>query len=234
RGGNCELTVPDERVEHNGVVILGYTDLPSRLATTASTLYGNNLVHLIKDMGGAEGWKVDLDDVVVRGSLVTHQGEITWPPPKIENPSPPPPKAVEAPVKAAAAKAPAKKKSGTRSAAVGIVLALAWLGARFGMEGSADPATLGFLQHLTVFALAVFVGWQVIWSVTAALHTPLMSVTNAISGIIIVGGMFQLRSGASAASMGLAVVAVLLAMINVAGGFLVTQRMLKMFRRDAG
>ncbi len=233
RGGNCELTVPGELVEHNGVKIIGYTDLPSRLATTASTLYGNNLVHLLKDMGGAAEWRVDLDDVVVRGCLVTHQGEVTWPPPKLVDPSPPRPKAAAVPAVTKAPAPPARSK-GPLGAIVGAALALAWLGARFGLEGRADPGTALFVEQLTVFSLAVFVGWQVVWSVTAALHTPLMSVTNAISGIIIVGGMLQLRGSMSGVALAIATVAVLLATINIAGGFLVTQRMLKMFRRDAG
>lgn len=245
RGGNCELTVPGERVVHNGVVLLGYTDVTSRLPTTASILYGNNLVHLLSDMGGGAQWRIDLDDAVVRGALVVHDGAITWPPPKVVDPSPqvPAPAPVNGTPAAAAAvaakvaepepqapAAPPKKRS--VASAVGLVLVGLWLYARFAIEAHVGPSTAVFLNHFTVFVLACFVGWQVVWSVSAALHTPLMSVTNAISGIILVGGMLQLRADTPPLAMGLAAVAVLLATINVAGGFWVTQRMLKMFRSE--
>jgi NAD(P) transhydrogenase subunit alpha len=243
RGGNCELTVPGELITtENGVKIIGYTDLTSRLPQTASDLYGNNLCHLLKDMGGAEGWNIDLEDQVVRGTIVLHEGELMWPAPKFEAPAPkkPAPKAevVEAPkpkteLVTAKSKALAKPPAGgSKSAIIGGLLCAAWIGARVGLDGGTSMATAQFLQHLTVFALAVFVGWQVVWNVAAALHTPLMSVTNAISGIIIVGGMVQLSEHASGLSLWMASAAVLLATINIAGGFLVTQRMLKMFRRD--
>lgn len=223
-GGNCELTVPGEKINADGVTIIGYTDFPSRMAPQASQLYGSNLVHLLDDMGGAEKFTINYDDEVVRGSLVVHNGEITWPPPKISAPSP------AAAAKLPAAKASAKieetkqvnrKARSTASAIAGAVLLV--LVARF--------APQSFLSHLTVFMLAIFVGWQVIWNVTPALHTPLMSVTNAISGIIILGGMLQLGIGGGTVMTILSSVAVLLATINIAGGFLVTQRMLKMFRK---
>lgn len=221
-GGNCELTVPGEKIVADGVTIIGYTDLPSRMAPQASQLYGSNLVHLLDDMGGAEKFGINYDDEVVRGALVVHNGQITWPPPKISAPSP-----------AAVAKTPAakieiieakKERSKARSTAWAIVgAALLLLVARF--------APQSFLSHLTVFVLAIFVGWQVIWNVTPALHTPLMSVTNAISGIIILGGMLQLGYGGGTTMTILSSVAVLLATVNIAGGFFVTQRMLKMFRK---
>jgi len=235
-GGNCELCQPDQVVVHNGVTILGLTDLPSRMANVTSQLYGTNLTHLLDDMGRAEGYRVDLEDEVVRGAIVLREGEMLWPPPKREAPPPAPEKAVEpqaaAPAKVAEPTPPAtpEKKSLGPSAVVGIVLALIWLGLRFGYTGDMTPP-MEFLQHLTVFVLACFVGWQVIWSVSAALHTPLMAVTNAISGIIIVGGLLQARGSWDSPSALLGGAAVLLATINIAGGFLVTQRMLKMFRK---
>ena len=244
-GGNCELTKADEVVDHNGVTILGPTDLTSRLATTATQLYAQNLVHLLKDMTDADkgGFFIDLQDEVVRGSIILHEGEMMWPAPKPE-PKAPAPKPAPAP--AAAKEEPRKPSSSESSSAVsppkganpiwamvGLVLAGLWLWARMAKgDAAADPQTVKLLQHTTVFVLAVFVGWQVIWNVTAALHTPLMSVTNAISGIIIVGGLLQgTTNDMSSAFMLLGVLAVLVATINIAGGFLVTQRMLKMFRK---
>lgn len=243
QGGNCELTVPDEAVVRHGVTIIGYTDMASRLATTASHLYGNNLVHLIKDMGGSpEGYAIDLDDVVVRGTLVLQDGALMWPPPAIE-PSPKPaatPKAKPAapkPVDAAPKPAPvtvaeAPPAKSPLASIIGLALVGLWLVLRL-WKGDApgDGATYAFVQHLTVFVLACFIGWQVVWSVTAALHTPLMSVTNAISGIIIVGGMLQARGDPGSLAVILGCLAVLFATINIAGGFLVTHRMLKMFRK---
>ena len=221
-GGNCALTVPQEVVERHGVHIIGYVDLPSRLAPTASLLYGNNLVHLLSDMGGGTAFHIDLDDAVVRSALVAHDGEITWPPPRAEQPPVAPPAPKPAPVTTPVA-VPAEK-SPTLAIALGIVAAVAL----FGLGLVAPPA---FLSHLTIFALACVVGWQVIWNVTPALHTPLMSVTNAISGIIVVGGVLQLLGPTLSASVLLGAAAILLSTINIAGGFLVTQRMLRMFRR---
>ncbi len=223
-GGNCELTVPGEAVQRHGVHILGYTDLPSRLASTASFLYGNNLAHLLSDLGGAEKYKLDLADEVVRGSLVLRDGELLWPPPAPPKPATPPPApAATKPAPAAhGAKAEGKKSStGPIAALIGAIL--------FGYLGMVAPPA--FLSHLTVFALACIVGWQVVWNVTPALHTPLMSVTNAISGIIVIGGMLQVSGPPSSAIVILGAAAILLATINIAGGFLVTQRMLRMFRR---
>lgn len=245
QGGNCELTVPNEAVVKHGVTLIGYTDLASRLATTASHLYGNNLVHLIKDMGGSpDGYKVDLEDVVVRGTLVLQDGALMWPPPAIE----PSPKPVAAAPKAAPVVSTPKAKSKAKAktpatveapakkspwgSIIGLGLVALWLVLRFWKGDTApDVSTAAFVQHLTVFVLACFIGWQVVWSVTAALHTPLMSVTNAISGIIIVGGMLQARGDSGSLAVILGCVAVLFATINIAGGFLVTHRMLKMFRK---
>jgi NAD(P) transhydrogenase subunit alpha len=223
-GGNCALTVPGQVVEQYGVHILGYTDLPSRLAPTASVLYGNNITHLLADLGGASHFHLDLADEVVRGALVLRDGELLWPPP----PRPPaalPAEPKFAPKLPAAAKAAAAEKKSSVAGPIGAVVAAAAL---VGLGMVAPPA---FLSHLTVFALACIVGWQVVWNVTPALHTPLMSVTNAISGIIVIGGMLQVSGPPSSAAVMLGAAAILLATINIAGGFLVTQRMLRMFRR---
>ena len=223
-GGNCALTRPGEVVNHRGVTVIGYMDLPSRLAPMASQLYGSNITHLLADMGGAKGWKVDLDDAVVRASIILRSGELLWPAPKPASP-PLPAKLAPAlqPVPTAAHGHAAPKRAGAT------ILALA-IGSAFLLAvGMVAPAA--FISHLTVFVLACFVGWQVVWNVTAALHTPLMSVTNAISGIIIVGGMLQLGGELSDPVTLIGGAAVLLASINIAGGFLVTQRMLRMFRR---
>jgi NAD(P) transhydrogenase subunit alpha len=222
-GGNCALTEPGNVVERYGVHILGYTDLPSRLAPTASLLFGNNLTHLLADLGGASHFHLDLADEVVRGALVVRGGEVIWPPP----PRPPaalrPEPKIGKPASPAPAK-PAPKKSGAAGPVMAIVAAIAFVA--LGLV--APPA---FLSHLTVFALACIVGWQVVWNVTPALHTPLMSVTNAISGIIVIGGMLQVSGPPTSVIVMLGAAAILLATINIAGGFLVTQRMLRMFRR---
>ena len=233
QGGNCPLVEADKVVVKHGVTLIGYTDLPSRMPNVSSRLYGNNLCHLLDDMGKAEGYKVDEEDDVVRGALVLRDGELKWPPPppKVEAQNKAPePKSAPAPTPAPAPKA---KKSGGHGHDVGgepaspftlILAGLALLAVGWG--GSND-----FLSHFTVFVLACFVGWQVIWNVSAALHTPLMSVTNAISGIIIVGGMLQVGGDIASPAAILGAVAIFFATINIAGGFLVTQRMLKMFRK---
>jgi NAD(P) transhydrogenase subunit alpha len=209
------------------------------MANVASNLYGNNLYHLLDDMGGAEGFAVDEDNDIVRGALILNEGEMRWPPPKIE-PSPqakPAEQKPEPPKPAAAASAPKpkpKKSSGHGGHGGGggepanplwlILGGLALIGVGWG--GGED-----FLDHFTVFILACFIGWQVIWNVSPALHTPLMSVTNAISGIIIIGGMLQIGGPLSEPAVMLGAAAILVATINIAGGFLVTQRMLKMFHK---
>jgi len=223
-GGNCERTVPGQVVTtEGGVHVVGYTDLPSRLAPTASQLYGMNLVHFLSDLGGAQKWNLNLEDEVIRGALVTHAGEITWPPPPAAHPVEAKPVVAKAAPHSPSAKEKAKK-DGARSLLVLLALAASLLGL-----GAVAPAA--FVAHLTVFVLSVFIGWQVVWNVTAALHTPLMSVTNAISGIIIVGGMLQVSGPMDSPVTILGAVAILVATINIAGGFLVTQRMLKMFSR---
>jgi NAD(P) transhydrogenase subunit alpha len=223
-GGNCALTQPGQVVERYGVHILGYTDLPSRLAPTASLLFGNNLTHLLADLGGASHFHLDLADEVVRGALVLRDGELMWPPPpRPPAPLPPDPKAVVAKTPAAAPVVK-EKKAGVAGPVFAILAA-----ALFVYLGMVAPPA--FLSHLTVFALACIIGWQVVWNVTPALHTPLMSVTNAISGIIVIGGMLQVSGPPSSTITILGAAAILLATINIAGGFLVTQRMLRMFRR---
>jgi NAD(P) transhydrogenase subunit alpha len=248
-GGNCELTEPEKVVERHGVKIVGYTNLTSRLPGHASEYFGRNLANLLKLLGPAEEFALDEEDAVVRGMLVMRDGELTWPPPVIE-PSPTAvsdsssdsatsdsnaepetssetieqdsPRPPTNSAKAAIADRPKK------SAVTGISLALA--AALMGVIGIFAPPS--FVQHFTVFVLACFVGWQLVWNVSASLHTPLMSVTNAISGIIIVGGILQAAAGGDARVAWLAAGAILVASINIFGGFLVTQRMLKMFRAD--
>ena len=220
QGGNCEVTKPNEVYKYDGVTIIGLTDLPSRMAAQSSQLYGTNLWHLLKDMGGAEDYKVDYEDQVVRGALIVHEGKVTWPPPKIDNPSPTPPPKAKTVITPVAAE---EKKSSSGMLWV-IVAGLALLGIGIG-------APTSFLSHFTVFVLACFIGYQVIWNVSPALHTPLMSVTNAISGIIILGGMLQISGEITSPSVILGAIAILVGTINISGGFLVTQRMLKMFQK---
>lgn len=233
-GGNCEMTKPGEKIVTHDVTIIGYTDLPSRLPTQSSNLYANNIVNLLTDMTPEKDGKlvVDMEDQVVRGTTVSFDGETTWPPPKIADPSPPKPaepKPLVTPDKDEASTAKSSSMMHWIWTGVAAVfgLLLIWLIGRY-----APPE---FVSHFTVFVLACFVGWQLVWNVTPALHTPLMSVTNAISGIILVGGMLQIcKGGASQFSLStlLAALAVLIATINVAGGFLVTHRMLAMFRKQ--
>ena len=222
QGGNCEVTKPGEVYEYEGVTIIGYTDLPSRMASQSSQLYGTNLWHLLKDMGGSEDFKVDLEDEVIRGALVSHEGKITWPPPKVNPPSPV--QATKPTVTVVESEAKSAKKSGSGN--------FLWLTlAAIALVGIGVGAPTSFLSHFTVFVLACVVGWQLIWNVAPALHTPLMSVTNAISGIIIIGGMLQISGPLNSPTTILGAIAILVGTINIAGGFLVTQRMLKMFRK---
>ena len=223
QGGNCALTERGKVVEKFGVTIIGLTDLPSRMARQSSELYATTVTNLVAEFVEEGKVRVDLDDEVERGALVLHNGELTWPPPS--RPSPrtgepqPDPKAT-----AAHAAAAASATSGATTMVVGGAAALLLVAAGL----TAPPE---FLGHLTIFLLACIVGWHVVWNVTPALHTPLMSVTNAISGIILIGGMLVMSGGGLSAAVVLGAVAVLVATINVAGGFLVTQRMLRMFRK---
>jgi H+-translocating NAD(P) transhydrogenase subunit alpha len=230
QGGNCELTKPGEVVTVDGVTIVGYTDLPSRMSTQSSQLYATNVRHLLTDLTpGKDGVpKIDMDDDVMRGATVIHGGAITWPPPPLKQAAIAPHQAAKPQAAANAAKTnegeAGARKPGMGTLAFVVVAALALLAL-----GAVAPPS--FVAHLTVFVLAVFVGYQVIWNVTPALHTPLMSVTNAISGIIVIGALLQLgTSNHLVATLG--GIALFVATINIAGGFLVTQRMLKMFQRN--
>ncbi|MHB8835114.1 MAG: Re/Si-specific NAD(P)(+) transhydrogenase subunit alpha [Candidatus Methylomirabilia bacterium] len=231
QGGNCELTVPGAVVVHHGVTIIGYTDLPSRLARQSSTMYATNLLHLLEELCPSRDGAlvVNMEDEVIRGTTVVKEGAITWPPPPVKIAALPEPRlATVAPPHAAAANKPGKGKTGTSPALrFATTLGVAGL-ALLGLGLVAPPA---FLAHLTVFVLACFLGYLVIWNVTPALHTPLMSVTNAISGIIVIGAVLQVASPRGVIAL-LAGVAVLIATINIAGGFLVTRRMLAMFRKE--
>ena len=224
QGGNCAVTRPGEIYTYNDVTIVGITDFPSRMASQSSQLYGNNMYHLLSDMGGAKGYKIDFEDEAVRGALITYNGEVTWPAPKPERPEAKP--AVAKPqIEIDAQVLGADKSSG---AALTQWIGYGALAAGLVTIGLVAPPS--FLSHFTVFILACFVGWQVIWNVSPSLHTPLMSVTNAISGIIIIGGLLQI-SGEWTATTVLGAIAILVGTINISGGFLVTQRMLKMFRK---
>jgi NAD(P) transhydrogenase subunit alpha len=223
QGGNCELTEPDQVVVKHGVTIIGYTNLPSRLAAQASQLYGTNLRHLLADMCPAKDGvpKIDMEDEVVRGATVVHQGAITWPPspPKLSAAPPPAQKPAE-PKRVPAATKPRSRTGALVAAALGAA-------ALVGLGAVAPP---DFMMHFTVFVLACFIGYMVIWNVTPALHTPLMSITNAISSIIILGALLQISSPNRTIAI-IAALTVALTSVNIAGGFAVTRRMLEMFRR---
>jgi len=285
QGGNCALTQPGKVVSHKGVTIIGYTDLPSRMASMSSQLYGACVTALLEDLirttdatrtedtprtadtpvrmsakhedkfqndeadksvrVASEADKsvrgpsinVDLEDEVVRGAIVLHEGKMMWPPPP--RPTPPAPPEPGVPTKSSHAVAAGKaganghghdEGNGVSPWLLGVI-GLIMLGLAFVLPTKAAAEGGDFLGHLTVFILAIFIGFQVVWNVKPALHTPLMSVTNAISGIILVGGMLQLVSSELNLTVILGAIAVLIAAINIAGGFLVTNRMLGMFRK---
>ena len=234
QGGNCEATVPGEVVERHDVHIVGYTDLPSRLASQSSQLYATNIYNLIMEMCPEKDGTltVDMEDEVIRGATVVNHGEITWPPPPIAV------GAERKPSFGGQAIDPADQQASTESAAPVEPSALAnffqsvWFplilggAALFGLGQVAPPS---FMAHFTVFVLSCFIGYMVIWNVSPTLHTPLMSVTNAISSIIILGALTQFSSQDSLIFI-LAGIAVFITCINIVGGFAVTQRMLKMFK----
>ncbi len=239
QGGNCELTVPGEAVVRHGVTIVGYTDLHSRLAKQSSTLYATNLLRLTEELCKAKDGQivVNMDDDAIRGFTVVKDGEITWPAPPLKLPAPPAPK----PAEAAAAPAPAKTSGGHGHGAPSEPASLQSLLVTFGigavlflLVGAYAPPA--FLGHFTVFVLAIFVGYMVVWNVTPALHTPLMSVTNAISSIIAIGALLQIWPPGSsdrptALILIIAFVGLTLTTINMFGGFAVTRRMLAMFQK---
>jgi NAD(P) transhydrogenase subunit alpha len=237
QGGNCELTVPGEAVVRHGVTIIGYTDLVSRLAKQSSTLYSTNLLRVTEELCKTKDGIIDVnfDDDALRGLTVIKDGNITWPPPPLKLPAPPP-------AKPAGAAAPAAKKGHGHGA--GEPMSAKALATVFGAGALAFLlvglyAPLSFLSHFTVFVLACFIGYMVVWNVTPSLHTPLMSVTNAISSIIAIGALVQVApplagSGADRPNLlilGLAVFALALTAVNMFGGFAVTRRMLAMFRK---
>ncbi len=236
QGGNCELTEPGKAVVKHGVTIIGYTDLPSRLAKQSSTLYSSNLFRLTEELCKTKDGVIDvnMEDDAIRGLTVIKEGSITWPPP--------PPKLPAAPAAKPAAKAPPAAAKGhghggggPMSAKATAVVFLAGAALFWFIGAYAPPA---FLAHFTVFVLACFIGYMVIWNVTPALHTPLMSVTNAISSIIAVGALVQIAPPVTDVSgrptgwiVTLAVISIALVAINMFGGFAVTRRMLEMFRK---
>jgi len=235
QGGNCELTEPHQSVVKHGVTLIGFTDFPSRVPTQASTLYANNLANFVNDLTPHKDGVpvIDTGDEVIRGSLVTHEGAVTWPPPPPE-PQPKEPDAKKpqdqaAPYDREAALAEVAIKNARnkrRWTIAGLVVSAVVLL----LVGLFLPPS--FVSHFTIFVLACLIGWQVVWNVTPALHTPLMSVTNAISGIIVIGAIVQIQANWFTLASLLAIVAVLVATINISGGFLVTQRMLGMFRKQ--
>jgi len=230
KGGNCDLTVMDEKItSKNGVTVIGYTDFPSRMATQASTLYSNNIRHMMDDLTPEKDGNAvfNMEDDVIRGSMVTNAGEITFPPPplKVAAQAKPPAKVVEkTPEELKAIEIQAARAAGMKQTqlliAGGIFMAVL---------GMFAPAS--FMQHFIVFVLAVFIGFQVIWNVSHALHTPLMAITNAISGIIIIGALLQVSSGGWFVGL-LAGISILIATVNIVGGFMVTRRMLAMFQKS--
>lgn len=232
RGGNCDLTVADERVvSDNGVVVIGYTDFPSRMAAQASTLYATNIRHMMTDLTPARGGKLfhNMEDDVIRGATVTYQREITFPPPppKIQAIATQKPreKVKEPTLEEKRAHEVAAFKAQTKSHGMLLFIGAALLL----LVGAYAPAS--FMSHFVVFMLACFVGFQVIWNVSHSLHTPLMAVTNAVSGIVILGALLQIGSGNWLVVL-LAALSLLIATVNIVGGFLVTRRMLAMFQKS--
>jgi NAD(P) transhydrogenase subunit alpha len=232
QGGNCELTVPGEAVVRHGVTIVGYTDLASRMARQSSTLYATNLFRLSEELCKTKDGviNVNMEDDAIRGLTVIKNGEITWPAPPLAAAPKPAPKPAAAPVAKKGHGEPSGPMPAGKLAIVAGVTAVL-----FALVGAYAPAE--FLSHFTVFVLACFVGYMVVWNVKPALHTPLMSVTNAISSIIAIGALVQISPMANATErpntliVALAALALVLTAINMFGGFAVTQRMLAMFRK---
>ena len=225
QGGNCALTEPGKIVTRHGVTIIGYTDLPSRMAAQSSQLYGTNLRNLLTDMCPEKDGRltVEMEDEVTRGVTVVKEGEITWPSPAPRLQATPPEQKPATAAPPQIQEQSEKQIPGWKVPALMAVCALLL----YGLGRVAPPA---FLAHLTVFILACFVGYMVVWNVTSALHTPLMSVTNAISSVIIIGALLEVSSP-NKLVLGLAAFSILIASVNIFGGFFVTQRMLRMFRK---
>ena len=232
RGGNCDLTVMDQKiVSDNGVTIVGYTDFPSRMAAQSSTLYATNIRHMLTDLTPKKDGVIvhNMEDDVIRGATATFAGEITFPPP--------PPKiaaiAAAKPKEKVKELTPEEKRAAETAAfkaqTKSQVTLLVGSGLLLALVGAFAPAE--FMQHFIVFVLACFIGFSVIWNVAHSLHTPLMAVTNAISGIVILGALLQIGSG-NWLVVALSAVAVLIATINIVGGFMVTRRMLAMFQKS--
>ena len=221
-GGNCKLSEPDKVITRHAVTIIGYTNLPSRLATTSSQLYATNLRHLLTDLTPAKDGKlvIDMEDIIIRGATVSKDGKITWPPPPPKLAATPPSQQNPGPEN------PLPQSQQKRSWGTALVFFLGTL-VFLGIGQVAPP---DFMNHFTVFVLACFVGYMVVWNVTPALHTPLISVTNAISSIIIIGALLQISSDNLLISL-LAAMAIFITSVNIFGGFAVTQRMLSMFRK---
>ncbi|MGK0298764.1 MAG: NAD(P) transhydrogenase subunit alpha [Gammaproteobacteria bacterium] len=224
QGGNCKLTKRDKVVVKHGVTIIGYTDLPSRLAAQSSQLYGTNLRHLLTDMCPDKDGviKINMEDEAVRGGTVINNGEITWPPPA--------PKLSAAPAAKKIDTSPVVAEIKKPLIPVAIQPYVMMLAAGLCLYGLGSVAPPSFMSHFTVFVLACFIGYMVIWNVSPSLHTPLMSVTNAVSSIIIIGALTQVSSQGFFLTL-LAGFAILITSINITGGFAVTRRMLEMFRK---
>lgn len=222
-GGNCVLTKNNEIfTTDNGVTIIGKLD---QLPSQSSQLYGNNLCHLLDDMGKADNFKIDMQDDVISRAMVTYDGKVNWPP----KPLPVSPQKPATDAKTTEQPTGPSEAETARKQGVSMLIKLTTIGVFLYLLALVAPPD--FMQHFTVFVLSVFIGWQVIWNVSHSLHTPLMAVTNAISGIIIIGGLLQTRDDMTNIMTVLAFVAILVASINIVGGFLVTHRMLKMFRK---
>jgi len=233
QGGNCTRTEPGEVVEYDGVEIVGVTNLTSRLAAHASHYFGRNIANFLELFGEADAFEIDEEDRVVREMLVVRDGDVRWPPPEFEEENDADDAGTLEPVEEPAElEAPAEGTSGRdrRPLSAGNAAVIVGAAALMFLVGQFAPS--GFVEQFMTFVLACVIGWQVVWNVASSLHTPLMSVTNAVSGIIIVGGLYQATAGASFAVQFLAGIAVLVASINIFGGFLVTRRMLRMFRAD--
>ena len=231
KGGNCDLTQPGEKiVTENKVTVIGYTDFPSRMATQSSLLYATNIFHLLSDLTPEKNGIpfINMEDDVIRGATVAHDGEITYPPP------PPKIQAIAVQPKTATKELTPEEK---RQEELVKFRKDTKRQISFLIAGGIETALLGlvapvsFMQHFVVFVLSCFVGYQVIWNVSHSLHTPLMSVTNAISGIIIIGAILQIGT-LNTTILILSGISLLIATINIVGGFYVTRRMLAMFQRS--